>query len=262
MVNKKQITAAVAALIFVVFGAGCGQQAATSPAATEALVVSAPAPVVPVVNRSGRHQPAVSVPSVRVQKPKARVQASPKPAGTPAKSAAHAPAKQVTTARAETASAKAAPATNREPATPAKPVSKVSAQQAITPAKSTVKKSTVPKSVSGLTMAGQTFAIGTFTGLGHVPGDRVYSWTAVANHYLVEATGVAHDALQQLSIGAPITVNGHLYHLVAIKRHVVNDQAAITTLKTLKAQYGGISLQTCVQTGGSGVSPLDLFFAN
>ncbi len=111
-------------------------------------------------------------------------------------------------------------------------------------------------------MAGQTFTIGTFTGLGHVPGDRVYSWTAVANHYLVEATGVAHDALQQLSIGAPITVNGHLYHLVAIKRHVVNDQAAITTLKALKAQYGGISLQTCVQTGGSGVSPLDLFFAN
>lgn len=113
---------------------------------------------------------------------------------------------------------------------------------------------------TGFTVGGSTYAIRSFSGSGSVPADSyVYQWTGMSNHYLFERTGVAFGSLASAGVGSTVAVNGHQYTIRQVLYNQDNTtDAAYNALMAGKAQWGGISFQTCEATNGF----VRLYFAN
>ena len=117
-----------------------------------------------------------------------------------------------------------------------------------------------PTPTTGFTVGGSTYAIRSFSGSGSVPADSyVYQWTGMSNHYLFERTGVAFGSLASAGVGSTVAVNGHQYTIRQVLYNQNNTtDAAYNALMAGKAQWGGISFQTCEATNGF----VRLYFAN
>lgn len=122
----------------------------------------------------------------------------------------------------------------------------------------TTAQSTTPVTHSGFTLGGVDFPIVSFSGSGHVPADgNVYSWSQLANHYLIEYQGTAHNYISSATVGATVYVNGQAYRISEVLPWVDYNSAYNVLLS--HRVTGGISFQTCETT--SAASPLRLFIA-
>ena len=110
---------------------------------------------------------------------------------------------------------------------------------------------------SGFNMLGQHFPIGSFAGTGHVPADgMVYRWTADSRWFLIEQAGQAGQIVQNVGMGAPITVDGRTYHVTDIQHGLANNGVAGAYYVSHINQHA-IGFQTCDAYG-----VLSLWFAD
>lgn len=110
---------------------------------------------------------------------------------------------------------------------------------------------------SGFNMLGQHFPIGSFAGTGHVPADgMVYRWTSDSRWFLIEQAGQAGQIVQGVGMGAPITVDGHTYHVTDIQHGIPNNGDAGRYYLAHINQHA-IGFQTCDTYG-----ILSLWFAD
>lgn len=110
---------------------------------------------------------------------------------------------------------------------------------------------------SGFNMLGQHFPIGSFAGTGHVPADNmVYRWASDSRWFLIEQAGQAGQIVQGVGMGAPITVDGHTYHVTDIQHGIANNGDAGRYYQAHINQHA-IGFQTCDSVG-----VLTLWFAD
>lgn len=110
---------------------------------------------------------------------------------------------------------------------------------------------------SGFNMLGQHFPIGSFAGTGHVPADNmVYRWASDSRWFLIEQAGQAGQIVQGVGMGAPITVDGHTYHVTDIQHGIPNNGDAGRYYLDHINQHA-IGFQTCDSVG-----VLTLWFAD
>lgn len=110
---------------------------------------------------------------------------------------------------------------------------------------------------SGFNMLGQHFPIGSFAGTGHVPADNmVYRWASDSRWFLIEQAGQAGQIVQGVGMGAPITVDGHTYHVTDIQHGIPNNGDAGRYYLAHINQHA-IGFQTCDTYG-----ILSLWFAD
>lgn len=110
---------------------------------------------------------------------------------------------------------------------------------------------------SGFNMLGQHFPIGSFAGIGHVPADgMVYRWASDSRWFLIEQAGQAGQIVQGVGMGAPITVDGHTYHVTDIQHGLANNGVAGAYYASHINQHA-IGFQTCDSYG-----VLSLWFAD
>lgn len=110
---------------------------------------------------------------------------------------------------------------------------------------------------SGFNMLGQHFPIGLFAGTGHVPADgMVYRWASDSRWFLIEQAGQAGQIVQGVGMGAPITVDGHTYHVTDIQHGLANNGVAGAYYASHINQHA-IGFQTCDSYG-----VLSLWFAD
>ena len=110
---------------------------------------------------------------------------------------------------------------------------------------------------SGFNMLGQHFPIGSFAGTGQVPADNmVYRWASDSRWFLIEQAGQAGQIVQGVGMGAPITVDGHTYHVTDIQHGIPNNGDAGRYYLAHINQHA-IGFQTCDTYG-----ILSLWFAD
>lgn len=110
---------------------------------------------------------------------------------------------------------------------------------------------------SGFNMLGQHFPIGSFAGTGQVPADgMVYRWASDARWFLIEQAGQAGQIVQNVGMGAPITVDGRTYHVTDIQHGLTNNGVAGAYYVSHIDQHA-IGFQTCDAYG-----VLSLWFAD
>lgn len=113
-----------------------------------------------------------------------------------------------------------------------------------------------PQTTSGFNFSGHHFNIGSYSGSGQVPTDTVYAWADLANWYLMDIRSAPASLLSTLSVGSPVTVNGHTYHITEIEHNMSHDESNATNGLARNA----IGWQVCETYSYN--SPLTLYFAS
>lgn len=113
-------------------------------------------------------------------------------------------------------------------------------------------QSQAPATASDVSYGGQGFNLASFSG---VHGEstpqwtnNVFKWTAASNYYLAEQASAAGIATHSLTIGSPITIEGHTYHVSSIDR---SWPRANSNYVFNKMEQHAIGLQTCAESTGT-----------
>lgn len=127
------------------------------------------------------------------------------------------------------------------------------------PAANTATTSASAQTTSGFNVNGHHFDIGSFSGTGLVPSDKVYQWSSLGGWYLIDINSVAAGYAGSLGVGSAVTVNGRTYHVTHVLYNQPNNS---TTLGTVQSMLGSnaIGWQICNSEGH--MSNLNLWFAN
>ena len=128
-----------------------------------------------------------------------------------------------------------------------------------TPAKNTDTTRAPAQTTSGFNVNGHHFDIGSFSGTGLVPTDKVYQWSSLSGWYLIDINSVAARYTSSLGVGSPVTVNGHTYHVTQVLYNQPNNGATLSTVKSMLGS-NAIGWQTC--NSERYLSNLNLWFAN
>lgn len=140
-----------------------------------------------------------------------------------------------------------------------------SAQQSTTvatqtkPAANTATASTPTQTNSGFNVNGHHFDIGSFSGTGLVPSDKVYQWSSLGGWYLIDINSVAAGYAGSLGVGSAVTVNGRTYHVTHVLYNQPNNSATLGTVQSMLGS-NAIGWQICNSEGH--MSNLNLWFAN
>lgn len=123
----------------------------------------------------------------------------------------------------------------------------------------TATESAPAQTTAGFNVNGHHFDIGSFSGTGLVPSDKVYQWSSLGGWYLIDINSVAAGYAGSLGVGSAVTVNGHTYHVTHVLYNQPNNS---TTLGTVQSMLGSnaIGWQICNSEGH--MSNLNLWFAN
>lgn len=115
------------------------------------------------------------------------------------------------------------------------------------------------QTTAGFNVNGHHFDIGSFSGTGLVPSDKVYQWSSLGGWYLIDINSVAAGYAGSLGVGSAVTVNGRTYHVTHVLYNQPNNS---TTLGTVQSMLGSnaIGWQICNSEGH--MSNLNLWFAN
>lgn len=127
------------------------------------------------------------------------------------------------------------------------------------PAKNTDTTSAPAQTTSGFNVNGHHFDIGSFSGTGLVPTDKVYQWSSFSGWYLIDINSVAARYTSSLGVGSPVTVNGRTYHVTRVLYNQPNNGATLSTVKSMLGS-NAIGWQTC--NSERYLSNLNLWFAN
>lgn len=127
------------------------------------------------------------------------------------------------------------------------------------PATNTATTNAPAQTTSGFNVNGHHFDIGSFSGTGLVPADKVYQWSSLGGWYLIDINSVAAGYAGSLGVGSAVTVNGRTYHVTHVLYNQPNNS---TTLGTVQSMLGSnaIGWQICNSEGH--MSNLNLWFAN
>lgn len=127
------------------------------------------------------------------------------------------------------------------------------------PATHTATASAPAQTTAGFNVNGHHFDIGSFSGTGLVPSDKVYQWSSLGGWYLIDINSVAAGYAGSLGVGSAVTVNGHTYHVTHVLYNQPNNS---TTLGTVHSMLGSnaIGWQICNSEGH--MSNLNLWFAD
>lgn len=128
-----------------------------------------------------------------------------------------------------------------------------------TPATNTDTTSAPAQTTSGFNVNGHHFDIGSFSGTGLVPTDKVYQWSSLSGWYLIDINSVAARYTSSLGVGSPVTVNGRTYHVTKVLYNQPNNSATLDTVKSMLGS-NAIGWQTC--NSERYMSNLNLWFAN
>jgi hypothetical protein len=128
-----------------------------------------------------------------------------------------------------------------------------------TPATNTTTASTPAQTTSGFNVDGHHFDIGSFSGTGLVPSDKVYQWSSLNGWYLIDINSVAAGYAGSLGVGSAVTVNGRTYHVTHVLYNQPNNSATLSTVQSMLSS-NAIGWQTCNSEGH--MSNLNLWFAN
>jgi hypothetical protein len=145
-------------------------------------------------------------------------------------------------------------------ATSASQQSSIQSSQQSTQHSTTATNSKTPaQTTSGFNVNGHHFDIGSFSGTGLVPSDKVYQWSSLNGWYLIDINSVAAGYASSLGVGSAVTVNGRTYHVTHVLYNQPNNS---TTLSTVQSMLGSnaIGWQICNSEGH--MSNLNLWFAN
>ena len=115
------------------------------------------------------------------------------------------------------------------------------------------------QTTSGFNVNGHHFDIGSFSGTGLVPTDKVYQWSSLRGWYLIDINSVAARYTSSLGVGSPVTVNGRTYHVTHVFYNQPNNGATLDTVKSMLGS-NAIGWQTC--NSERHLSNLNLWFAN
>lgn len=143
------------------------------------------------------------------------------------------------------------PASQQASAHPSKPAAQHSTNTATTRAPA--------QTTSGFNVNGHHFDIGSFSGTGLVPADKVYQWSSLRGWYLIDINSVAASYTSSLGVGSPVTVNGRTYHVTHVLYNRPNNSDTFGTVESMLGS-NAIGWQTC--TSHSRMSNLNLWFAN
>lgn len=127
------------------------------------------------------------------------------------------------------------------------------------PATNTATTSAPAQTTSGFNVNGHHFDIGSFSGTGLVPSDKVYQWSSLGSWYLIDINSVAAGYAGALGVGSAVTVNGCTYHVTHVLYNQPNNSATLGTVKSMLGS-NAIGWQICNSEGH--MSNLNLWFAN
>ena len=128
-----------------------------------------------------------------------------------------------------------------------------------TPATNTATTSAPAQTTSGFNVNGHHFDIGSFSGTGLVPTDKVYQWSSLSGWYLIDINSVAAGYTNSLGVGSPVTVNGRTYHVTHVLYNQPNNSDTVDTAQSMLGS-NAIGWQTC--NSQRYLSNLNLWFAN
>lgn len=127
------------------------------------------------------------------------------------------------------------------------------------PTTNTATASAPAQTTSGFNVNGHHFDIGSFSGTGLVPSDKVYQWTSLGHWYLIDINSVAAGYAGSLSVGSAVTVNGRTYHVTHVLYNQPNNSATLGTVRSMLGS-NAIGWQICNSEGH--MSNLNLWFAD
>ena len=160
------------------------------------------------------------------------------------------------------------PASQQAAVQPSKPAARHSTPVAPStkPATNTTTTRAPAQTTSGFNVNGHHFDIGSFSGTGLVPTDKVYQWSSLRGWYLIDVNSVAARYTSSLGVGSPVTVNGRTYHVTHVLYNRPNSSDTFDTVESMLGS-NAIGWQTCNSHGRISksegyLSNLNLWFAN